>query len=66
MKSKERFKSIKEDFHDGENKYIFGCWVGFSSIPKVSYKGSGERGSVHTGGCNYFLVFLLRREITGI
>ena len=44
----ERFKSIKGDFSDGENEYIFGCWVGFSPIPRVSHKGSGERGTVHT------------------
>ena len=29
-------------------KIIFGCWVGFSPIPRVSHKGSGERGTVHT------------------
>ena len=26
---------------------MFGCWVGFSPIPKVSHKSSGEGGTVH-------------------
>ena len=29
-------------------KIIVGCWVGFSPILRVSHKGSGERGTVHT------------------
>ena len=45
----ERFKYIKGDFSDGGNVYIFGCWVGFSTIPRVTHKGSEEDGSlVHT------------------
>ena len=43
-----RFKSIKGDFSDGENEYIFGCWVGFFPIPRVIHKGSGEKRTVHT------------------
>ena len=59
MKSKQRFKSIREDFYDGENKYIFGCWVGFSS--KVSHKGSGERGSVHTWWVQLFFGIFVKK-----
>ena len=44
----ERFKSIKEDFSNWENEYIFGWWVGFFPIARASHKGSGERGTVHT------------------
>ena len=50
----ERFKYIKGDFSDGENEYIFGCWVGFSPIPRVSHKGSGKRGTVHTWWAQQF------------
>ena len=37
----ERFKSIKGDFSDGGNEYIFGFWVVFFPIPTVTHKGSG-------------------------
>ena len=29
-------------------EYIFDCWVGFFPIPRVTHKGSGEEGTVHT------------------
>ena len=54
----ERFKSIKGDFSDGGNEQIFGCWVGFSSIPRVSRKDSEkEWGKVHTWRVQFFNIF---------
>ena len=51
-----RFQSIKGDFSDGENEQIFGCWVGFPSIPRVSHKGLGEGGnSPHLVGATIFI-----------
>ena len=44
----ERFKSIKGDFSDEGNEDIFGSWVGFCLIPRVTHKGSGEGGRRHT------------------
>ena len=43
-----RFKSIKGDFSDGGNEQIFGCWVGFLLILRVTHKGSGEGVTFHT------------------
>ena len=48
----ERCKSTKGDFSDWVNEYIFGCWVGFSPVPRVSHKGSGEGGQSISGTCN--------------
>ena len=39
---------IKGNFSDREDKYIFGCWVGFPPMSRASHKGSGERGTFHT------------------
>ena len=44
--------SIKGDVSDGGNEYIFGCWVGFFPIRRVTHKGSGKGGTVHT--CDIF------------
>ena len=64
--SSERFKSIKGDFSDGENNYIFGCWVGFPPSPGFPIKVQDKEGQSASGVCNNFLTFLLRREIPGI
>ena len=32
----------------GGNEYVFGCCVGFFLIPRVTHKGSGEGGTIHT------------------
>ena len=44
----EKFEFIKGGFSDEENDSIFGCWVGFFPIPRVTHKGLGEGGTVHT------------------
>ena len=43
----EKFKSIKGDISDGGNEYIFAIGKVFP-IPRVTHKGSGEGGTVHT------------------
>ena len=45
---RERFKPIKGNFSDGGNEKIVGRQVGFFPIPRVTHKGSGEGGTVHT------------------
>ena len=60
----ERFKSVKGDFSDGKNEYIFGCWAGFSFIPRVSHKGSGERGTVHTWWVQQFFDIFVKKGDT--
>ena len=41
----EGFKSIKGNFSDGGNEQIFGYWVGFFPISRVTHEGSGEGGT---------------------
>ena len=52
------------DFSDGEDEYIFGCWVGFSPIPRVSHKGSGERGTVQTWWVKQFFDIFVKKGDT--
>ena len=53
-----RFKYIKGNISDGGNMQIFSSWVGFSSIPRVSHKGSGGGWTVHTWWVQqYFDIF---------
>ena len=46
-----RYKSINRSFSGGNGK-VFGCWVGFSPISRVSHKGSREGRQSTLGGCN--------------
>ena len=39
---------MKGDYFAGGNEKIFGCRVECSPIPRVSLKGSGDGGTVHT------------------
>ena len=48
---------------EGEWK-IFRCWVGFSPVPRVSHKGSGERGRVRTWWVHYFFDIFVKKEDT--
>ena len=53
-----RFKYIKGNISDEGNMQIFSSWVGFSSIPRVSHKGSGGGGDCpHLVGATIFWHF---------
>ena len=59
-----RFKSIKGDFSDGKDEYIFECWVGFSPIPRSSHKKLGERRAVHTWWVQQFFDIFVKKGDT--
>ena len=42
----------------------FGCWLGFSLIPRVFHKGSGERGTVHTWWVQQFFDIFVKKGDT--
>ena len=42
----------------------FGCWLGFSPIPRVFHKGSGERGTVHTWWVQQFFDIFVKKGDT--
>ena len=46
------YKSIKGDFSAGGNEKVFGCWLRFSPISRVSHKALGEGVQSKPGGCN--------------
>ena len=46
-----------------EMSKFFGCWVGFFLIPRVTYKGSGEEGTLQTWWVQQFCdVFGKKRD----
>ena len=48
----------------GEISNFFGCWVGFFTIPRLSHKGSGEGGTVHTLWVQQFCdIFGKKRDV---
>ena len=60
----ERFKSIKRNFSDGKNELIFGSWVRFFPIPRVSHKGSVEGRTVHTWWVKQYFDIFGKKEDT--